>query len=263
MIRDVTGPWHHGLSRAGCFSDGRGTGRRHCSDRLEGRWRRLRPSREPRGTTAAGARRPQHKGERVAGARNAPATSTTPASPGTWTAPPAGSSTQHQPRRPVVRAEADSAGGGPVGEGTRRGGPPVPAHDAGEWLHGKRQRVHTAVQNETGHQLRRRRSAAPGPPAPAHGDHTTTATAGPHCELDGAPLARPLSNPVVRMGSPENAEVLYAGSAPAQVSGVMQINVRIPSSAPSGNVNITVHLPPPGLDYGGSGSSVTTSIAIR
>src|ERR1017187_1471467 len=29
----VTGPWHHGLSRAGCFSDGRGTGRRHCSDR--------------------------------------------------------------------------------------------------------------------------------------------------------------------------------------------------------------------------------------
>src|SRR5665811_1767111 len=159
---DVTGPWHHGLSRAGCFSDGRGTGRRHCSDRLEGRWRRLRPSREPRGTTAAGARRPQHKGERVAGARNAPATGTTPASPGTWTAPPAGSSTQHQPRRPVVRAEADSAGGGPVGEGTRRGGPPVPAHDVGEWLHGKRQRVHTAVQNETGHQLRRRRSAAPG-----------------------------------------------------------------------------------------------------
>src|ERR1035438_5312140 len=95
------------------------------------------------GRTAAEARRPQHKGERVAGARNAPATSTTPASPGTWTAPPAGSSTQHQPRRPVVRAEADSAGGGPVGEGTRRGGPPVPAHDAGEWLHGKRQRVHT------------------------------------------------------------------------------------------------------------------------
>src|SRR5450759_1800122 len=43
----------------------------------------------------------------------------------------AGSSTQHQPRRPVVRAEADSAGGGPVGEGTRRGGPPVPGHDVG------------------------------------------------------------------------------------------------------------------------------------
>src|SRR5450756_899467 len=58
-----------------------------------------------------GGRRPQHKGESSAGARNAPATSTTPASPGTWTAPPAGSSTQHQPRRPVVRAEADSAGG--------------------------------------------------------------------------------------------------------------------------------------------------------
>src|SRR5450759_902246 len=103
----------------------------------------------------------QHKGERVAGARNAPATSTTPASPGTWTAPPAGSSTQHQPRRPVVRAEADSAGGGPVGEGTRRGGPPVPAHDAGEWLHGKRQRVRTAAHHHGngGPALRTRRRA--------------------------------------------------------------------------------------------------------
>src|ERR1035437_1243916 len=87
LFCDVTGPWHHGLSRAGCFSDGRGTGRRHCSDRLEGRWRRLRPSRGPRGTTAAGA-------------RGAPAHCTTAASPGTWTAPPAGSGTQHQPRPP-------------------------------------------------------------------------------------------------------------------------------------------------------------------
>src|ERR1035437_8032350 len=29
------------------------------------------------------------------------------------------------------------------------------------------------------------------PPAPAHGGPTTTATAGPHCELDGAPKAEP------------------------------------------------------------------------
>jgi uncharacterized protein (TIGR03437 family) len=90
-----------------------------------------------------------------------------------------------------------------------------------------------------------------------------TAPLGIDGEIAVPPLARPLSNPVVRMGSPENAEVLYAGSAPAQVSGVMQINARIPSSAPSGNVSITIHLPPPGLDYGGSGSLVTTSIAIR
>src|ERR1035437_10030000 len=46
------------------------------------------------GKTGAEARRPQQKGERVAGARNAPATSTTPASPGTRATPPAGSSTQ-------------------------------------------------------------------------------------------------------------------------------------------------------------------------
>lgn len=82
-------------------------------------------------------------------------------------------------------------------------------------------------------------------------------------DIAAPPRARPLSNPIVRMGSPENAEVLYAGSAPSQVSGVMQINVRIPPSAPSGNVNINVQLPSPGLDYGGSGSSITTSIAIR
>src|ERR1035437_6474537 len=131
------------------------------------------------GSRAGLRRRPQHKGERVAGARNAPATSTTPALPGTWTAPPVGSSTQHQPRRPVVRAEADSAGGGPVGEGTRRGGPPGPAHDVGEGLHGKRQRVHTAMQNETGHQLPPPPFRSTRPPAPAHGGPTTTATAGP------------------------------------------------------------------------------------
>src|ERR1035437_6369618 len=124
-FRDVTGPWHHGLSRAGCFSDGRGTGRRHCSDRLEGRWRRLRPSREPRGTAAAGAA----QGQSSAGARNAPATSPTPASPGTWTAPPAGSSTQHQPRPPGPTED-----GAPLFAPKRT--PPPAVH--GEWRTARR-----------------------------------------------------------------------------------------------------------------------------
>src|ERR1017187_2521825 len=111
--------------------------------------------------TAAQGRKGCRRAERAGNQHHA-------ASPGTWTALPAGSSTQHQPRRPVVRAEADSAGGGPVGEGTRRGGPPVPAHDAGEWLHGKRQRVHTSGAE-------RNRPPAPPPPFRSTGAASSSA----------------------------------------------------------------------------------------
>ena len=58
-------------------------------------------------------------------------------------------------------------------------------HDVGEWLHGKRQRVHTAVQNETGHHLRRR-SVARGRQLRRT---AATATAGPHPNTTGAPKA--------------------------------------------------------------------------
>jgi uncharacterized protein (TIGR03437 family) len=34
----------------------------------------------------------------------------------------------------------------------------------------------------------------------------------------------------------------YAGEAPGQVAGVMQLNVEIPLSAPSGNLSITVSI---------------------
>jgi uncharacterized protein (TIGR03437 family) len=34
----------------------------------------------------------------------------------------------------------------------------------------------------------------------------------------------------------------YAGEAPGQVAGVMQLNVQIPSNAPSGNLSITVSI---------------------
>jgi len=35
---------------------------------------------------------------------------------------------------------------------------------------------------------------------------------------------------------------VYAGEAPGQVAGVMQLNVQIPSNAPSGNLSITVSI---------------------
>ena len=37
-----------------------------------------------------------------------------------------------------------------------------------------------------------------------------------------------------------DATVLYSGSAPGLVAGVMQINVEIPPGTPSGNVPVTV-----------------------
>jgi uncharacterized protein (TIGR03437 family) len=36
------------------------------------------------------------------------------------------------------------------------------------------------------------------------------------------------------------AEVLYAGAAPTQVAGVLQVNVRIPAGVPSGDVPVRV-----------------------
>jgi len=52
------------------------------------------------------------------------------------------------------------------------------------------------------------------------------------------------------------AEVVYAGAAPGLVAGVMQVNVRIPLNAPSGNVAIV-------LQVGDAFSQPGTTIAIR
>ena len=35
---------------------------------------------------------------------------------------------------------------------------------------------------------------------------------------------------------------VYAGEAPGEVAGLMQLNVQIPSNAPSGNLSITVSI---------------------
>ena len=59
---------------------------------------------------------------------------------------------------------------------------------------------------------------------------------------------KPLQKVTVNIGGIP-AEVLYAGAAPALVAGVMQLNVRIPANAPSGDVPVdivvgTVHSQP-------------------
>jgi uncharacterized protein (TIGR03437 family) len=55
--------------------------------------------------------------------------------------------------------------------------------------------------------------------------------------IDGKPssdvLPKPQAPVVVLIGGAQ-AEVLYAGAAPGLVAGVLQVNARIPQSAPSG-----------------------------
>ncbi len=53
------------------------------------------------------------------------------------------------------------------------------------------------------------------------------------------PYAKPLLPVEVMIGG-FLAEVSYAGGAPGEVAGVMQVNARVPASAPSGNQTITV-----------------------
>jgi uncharacterized protein (TIGR03437 family) len=61
--------------------------------------------------------------------------------------------------------------------------------------------------------------------------------------MTGTDLRRPIGTPViVRIGG-QNAEVLYAGSAPGLVAGAMQINARIPSNSIVGaNVPVQVQV---------------------
>jgi uncharacterized protein (TIGR03437 family) len=49
------------------------------------------------------------------------------------------------------------------------------------------------------------------------------------------PLPKP-SLPVSVQINGETAEVTYAGAAPGEVAGMLQVNARIPADAPSGTV---------------------------
>jgi uncharacterized protein (TIGR03437 family) len=51
------------------------------------------------------------------------------------------------------------------------------------------------------------------------------------------PLAKPQLPVSVRIGG-KVAEVQYAGNAPGFVAGAMQVNVRVPEDAPTGNVSL-------------------------
>ena len=56
----------------------------------------------------------------------------------------------------------------------------------------------------------------------------------PNGAVTGADLLRPQLPVSVRIGT-ETAEIVYAGSAPSLVHGVLQVNVRIPPTMLPGN----------------------------
>ena len=55
------------------------------------------------------------------------------------------------------------------------------------------------------------------------------------------PLPKPALQVSVEING-ENAEVTYAGGAPGEVAGMLQVNARIPANAPGRSVG-------PGYDY--------------
>jgi uncharacterized protein (TIGR03437 family) len=73
--------------------------------------------------------------------------------------------------------------------------------------------------------------------------------------ITGTPLNTPLRAVAVTIGG-RNAEVLYAGSAPGLVAGLLQINARVPEDAGGGAVPVTISI-------GGQTSQAGVTVAIQ
>ena len=66
---------------------------------------------------------------------------------------------------------------------------------------------------------------------------------------NGTPLPRPRLAVTASVGS-QPAEVIYAGAAPGLVSGVIQVNIRIPANAGTGNQLVGIGIGPSGVGGG-------------
>jgi uncharacterized protein (TIGR03437 family) len=73
--------------------------------------------------------------------------------------------------------------------------------------------------------------------------------------VDPANPRQPLLPVLVSIGG-QSAEVVYVGSAGGQISGLLQANVRVPATAPSGSVQVT-------LTIGGGSSQVGVTVALQ
>lgn len=74
--------------------------------------------------------------------------------------------------------------------------------------------------------------------------------------VTGSVLRRPLANVAVTIGGVA-AEVLYAGSAPGLVSGLVQVNARVPATVAVGNSVPVV------VTIGGVASQAGVTMAVR
>jgi uncharacterized protein (TIGR03437 family) len=74
----------------------------------------------------------------------------------------------------------------------------------------------------------------------ATGEGQTT-PAGVDGKLAVPPFPKPVLPVTVTMGG-ATAEVVYAGAAPGEIAGVMQVNVRVPANAASGNLPVVVQV---------------------
>ena len=83
-----------------------------------------------------------------------------------------------------------------------------------------------------------------------------TAPAGVDGKLAVAPLPAPAGRVSVRIGNIDSP-IIYAGAAPGLVAGVMQINVRVPTTAPIGNAIALV------IQVGNAISPANVTIAVR
>ena len=82
-----------------------------------------------------------------------------------------------------------------------------------------------------------------------------TSPSGGDGRLTGTPLPRPLQTVAARTGD-ATAEVLYAGGAPGFIEGVLQVNLRIPPSGPTGVVPLV-------LTMGSERSPASVTVAIK
>ncbi len=82
-----------------------------------------------------------------------------------------------------------------------------------------------------------------------------TDPAGVNGSIAAAVLPKPTLPVSVQMGG-VNAEVLYAGAAPGQVAGLLQVNARVPDNVVSGLVPVV-------LNIGGSASQTGVTLSVR
>ena len=87
------------------------------------------------------------------------------------------------------------------------------------------------------------------------GATSPTTTDGAIAGVSGAPLAKPLV-PVTATVGGVAATVEYYGSAPGILYGVMQVNVRIPADAPSGNLPLVIRV-------GANATQATVTVAVQ